>query len=82
MRRLTPRQWPHLRPVNGCPVPVGAFSMARIGIGPIVVASPNFTNSRPVKGVMALVARVQGCRFKTVACLTALKASTPPRQQR
>ena len=33
MRRLIPRPWPHLRPVNRCRVPAGALSAERMGTG-------------------------------------------------
>ena len=39
----------------------------------------NLGNSRLVQGVMALVARAQGCRFETLACPTRTKAPASPR---
>ena len=36
----------------------------------------NLGNSRLVQGVMALVARAQGCRFETLACPTPKKSSS------
>ena len=40
----------------------------------------NLGNSRLVQGVMALVARAQGCRFETLARPTPTKAPASPRR--